>query len=272
MNARFRLFFMVWMLFVGAATGCAKADREPPPSAAAVPAPGVASTPSADRAQIVTVSMTVRVGDLREASDKVRAAVESRDGYVEGSNFVAGDDGSASMDLRVPAAKASETRAALRAMGTLTAESETVQDVTEQRADLGARLRAARTQEDRLLDIMKNHTGSIADLIDSEKELARVRENIEKLEAEQRTMESKIAMASIHLTLTTPSTAAWQTPGHSVAQAWHAGVRGAEAIGTWCAMAVAALSPTLVPVLALLALVIFLVRRARAKKTASVIA
>ncbi|HEY1957288.1 MAG TPA: DUF4349 domain-containing protein [Polyangiaceae bacterium] len=254
------------MFLLAAATGCAKMDRSEPP-AANVAAAGPSGTPSADRAQIVTVSMTVRVSDLRDAGDKVRREIESRGGYVEGSNFVAGEDGSSSMDVRVPAAKASETRAALRAMGTLTAESETVQDVTEQRADLGARLHAARTQEDRLLDIMKNRTGSIGDLIDSEKELARVRENIEKLEAEQRTMESKIAMATIHLTLTTPSTAAWQTPGHSVAQSWHAGVRGAEAIATWLAMAVAALAPTLVPLFALFALLIVIVRRARSKKT-----
>ena len=272
MNARFRLFFVGFLAAVLAlGTGCAKASRDAPPAGTAAAVTGPGTTPSADRAQIVTVSMSLRVGDLLASSEKVRREIEGAGGYVEGSSFSATDDGSSTMDLRVPAAHASATRSALRAMGTVTSESETVQDVTEQRADLDARLRAARTQEDRLLDIMKNKTGSIGDVLESEKELARVRENIEKLEAEQRTMQGQIAMATIHLTLSTPGDAAWRTPGQSVLHAWHAGVRGAQVLATYTAMAVAALLPTLAPIFAILALLILALRRSRAKRTAALV-
>ena len=271
MNARLRSFFAVFVFAIlSLLVGCAKA--EPPgrsmDAVGATPAapPGA---PNADRARIVTVNMSLRVDELDDAIEQVRRDVESAGGYVEGSSFAAGDDGSATMDLRVPADRASATRASLRAKGHVISESETVQDVTEQRADLGARLKAARTQETRLLEIMQNKTGSIADVLEAEKEIARVRESIEKLEAEQRTMEGKIDMATIHLTLTTPSSAAWQTPGRSVAGAWHAGVRGAQAIAVWSAMAVAALAPTLVPILAAVLLLVLLFRRARAKRTAA---
>jgi hypothetical protein len=271
MNPRFRLFFLSLLVFLlAASTACAKAapaDRAPSPGAAqSEPAP---TTPSADRARIVTVTMGLRVADLDRAMDEIRRDVAASGGYVEGSNLSAGDGGSASMDLRVPADRASATRASLRKLGSVTSESETVQDVTEQRADLGARLRAARAQEDRLLEIMKNKTGSISDVLESEKELARVRENIEKLEAEQRTMEGQIAMATIHLTLATPGSAAWQTPVPSVGRAWHGGVRFAKALTVYGAMAAAAVAPTLAPVLAFLALVTVAVRRReRAKRVA----
>jgi len=272
MNSRFRLVFTsLFVLLLAASTNaCAKEMAEPPaagvrtaPASPAAVAANASAIPSADRARIVTVSMSLRVEDLPRATEAIRGRVDAAGGYVESSNLVGGDDASATMDLRVPAAQASTTRASLRAMGKVVSESETVQDVTEQRADLGARLRAAHVQEDRLLEMTKNKTGSIGDVIDAEKELARVRENIEKLEAEQRTMDGQIAMATIHLTLTTPSAAAWQTPAPSVAHAWNGGVRFTKALVVYGAMAAAAVAPTIAPLLALLALVLVVARRLR---------
>lgn len=92
MNPRFRPFFLALLaLLVAVATGCGR-ERAEPPSAAAVAAGPLPppTTPSADRAQIVTVSITLRVKDLRAAGDRVRAEIASRGGYVEGSNYVAG--------------------------------------------------------------------------------------------------------------------------------------------------------------------------------------
>lgn len=273
MNARFFLRFVgLCLCLVAVLGGCAKVDREAP-SPSGIAAPGATTTATqTDRARIVTVSMSVRVVKLSDASDATRRDVLAVGGYIEGSNLNAGEDEGATMDLRVPAERVDAMRASLRAMGHVSSESESVQDVTEQVADIGARLDAARTEEKRLLDIMQNRTGSIGDVIEAERALAAAREKVEKLEAEQRTMASKVDMATIHLSLTTPSSSAAQTPGQSVSRAWHAGVRGAQALSVYAAMAVAALAPTLVPLLSLLALVIVLVRRARAKKIAAMLA
>jgi len=272
MNTRFPLRFGALVaLLLSLSAGCARA-AEPPSahtgsSASAAAAPGTpASLPSASRALIVTVDMSLRVKDAGDATEKVRREVEVAGGYVSSSNAHGGEDESATMDLRVPADKTPALRAKLRAMGEVTSESENVEDVTEQRADLAARLHNARTQEARLLEIMQQKTGTIGDVLESEKELARVRETVERLEAEQRTMDSKVDMATLHLSITTPSSAAWQTPGKSISRSWSAGVRGALVLAVYGAMAFSALAPTLVPVLGLLLLVVVLVRRSRAKK------
>jgi hypothetical protein len=263
-------FALVPALLLALSTGCARA--EPPPSqgvsvtgASNAAAPMPAAAP-ASRALIVTVDMGLRVARVGDAKAKIRHEVEAAGGYVSNSNARGGDDETATMDLRVPASRTTDLRTSLRAMGDVTSESEKVDDVTEQRADLSARLHNARTQEARLLEIMQQKTGTIGDVIEAEKELSRVRETVERLEAEQRTMDGQIDMATIHLTLTTPSSVAWQTPGRSIARSFDAGLRGAEALATYGAMALAALAPTLVPVLALLSLLLLAVRRSRAKK------
>lgn len=281
MNPRFARGLALLVVLLIALVGCSKREA-PPGSSAAAPPPQAGPSPStgtltvplpsADRALIVTVTTSVRVTNVDDAAAKIRAEVERAGGYVASSNAQGGDDASATMDLRVPGSKTASLRKTLAAVGEVTSESEKVDEVTEQRADLAARLHNARTQEARLLEIMTQKTGTIAEVIDAEKELARIRDTIERLEAEQRTMESQIAMSTIHVTLTTPgaaSVAAWQTPGSSVASSWAAGVKAAKAIVVYAAMAAATLAPTFLPLIALTLLAVAILRRRKARLVAT---
>ena len=60
------------------------------------------------------------------------------------------------------------------------------QDVTKQYTDLESRLAAARTMEERLLQIIKTGKGEIKDLVAAEKELGVWRTKIEEMEGEIR--------------------------------------------------------------------------------------
>ena len=82
-------------------------------------------------------------------------------------------------------------------------------------------------------------------------------------------MESQIAMSTIHITLTTPSSAAWQTPAQSVAGSWTAGVKAAKALAVYCAMAAAALAPTFLPLIALTLVAVAILRRRKSRTVAS---
>lgn len=276
MNPRFARGLALLVVLI-ALVGCSKREA-PSGSSAAVPAPlgGPSPTtdtlavplPSADRALIVTVTTSVRVTNVDDATAKIRAEVESAGGYVASSNAQGGDDASATMDLRVPGSKTAALRKTLATVGEVTSETEKVDEVTEQRADLAARLHNARTQEARVLELMTQKTGTIAEVLDAERELARIRDTIERLEAEQRTMESQIAMSTIHVTLTMPgaaSVAAWQTPGESVIGSWTAGVKTAKALVVYAAMAAAALAPTFLPLGALALLAVAILRRRKAR-------
>lgn len=277
MNPRNSAHFAILALVASLSFGCSRAEppshasanaAAAPPAAGALAAsaPVAGALPKAGLSLIVTVDMSLRVTDLPATTAKVRREVEAAGGYVGSSNARSGDEEGATIDLRVPADRTAALRSTLRAMGDVTSESETVEDVTEQRADLGARLHNARTQEARLLEIMQQKTGSIPDVLEAERELSRVRETVERLEAEQRAMDGKVNLATIHLSMTTPSAAAWQTPGRSISRSWSAGVKGAQAMSVYGAMAVATVAPTLIPVLSALLLVVMLYRRSRARK------
>jgi len=222
---------------------------------------------ASDRSVVVTVDMSLRVSDVASAAAKARAETERAGGYVEhGTMNGEGDDRSATYDLRVPKRELAAVRATIEGLGHVESENETSEDVTEQHADLGARLRNARAQEARLLELMAQKTGSIGDLLETEKELARVRENVEKLDAEKRTLDGRIELATLHLSIAHTSTASWDAPGKSIAHAWTVGVHGAKAFFVTAAMVVAATSPTVLPVLAFIALVVIVTRKLRARR------
>jgi hypothetical protein len=75
------------------------------------------------------------------------------------------------------------------------------QDITKQYTDLESRLRAARTMESRLLQIIKEGKGEIKQLLEAEKELGVWRTRIEEYEGELRFYGNQVALSTLTLTL-----------------------------------------------------------------------
>jgi hypothetical protein len=258
---RFRLVFVA--LFCALfALACSKRDAAP-----ASPAPAVAakSNPVAvGRSLVVTEDLRVTVADVDAASSRVRAEVLRVGGFVADANASGKDeDRVARLVLRVPVDKLADVRAALGGAGEITSDNEKVEDVTDERVDLKARLRNARVQEQRIVEIMTSKAGTIAETIDAERELARVRETIERLEAQERSLDGRVELATVHVTLSAPPLVAWHSPGKSIASAASAGMRAAAAFFTYAAMTLAACLPTLAPLFAVGFAIAFFVRRRR---------
>jgi hypothetical protein len=275
------------LLILAALSGCSKPDRSsspPPPTAsapvAAAPANGgeiaTAALPAAaERSLVVTMNVAIIVDRVPDAMTRITTSARQAGGYVADQNVSANaNDGeqSAHLELRVPADKAAGFRSSLGDLGEVTSANEKMEDVTEQRADIEARLRSARIQEKRLLEILGQKGGTIQDLLETEKELARIRENVERLEAQDHVMKSKIALATIHVNLATKSTPAWQTPGTSLVRSGKLGVRGAAAVAVYSGMALFTIAPTLLPMLAVAFGVIMIVRRRRRAYNNAVVA
>ena len=144
-------------------------------------------------------------------------------------------------------------------------DTEKAEDVTEQRADLKARLRNARAQEKRLLDLLSDRTGSLADVIAAEKALAEVRDLVERLEAQDTVLESQIAFATTKIRIVPKVAPAPTSPGDKVLAA---GSRGLELCGQFfvgVAVVAATIGPTALVLLAL-AVAIFYLWRAIARR------
>ncbi len=74
-------------------------------------------------------------------------------------------------------------------------------DVTKQYTDIESRLRAARTMEDRLIQIIKIGKGEIKDLVAAERELGVWRTKIEEMEGEIRYYSNQVSLSTLTITL-----------------------------------------------------------------------
>jgi hypothetical protein len=256
MSIRAWLVFAV--LFV--LTGCARSSSAPPPAPARET---LGPSGAVVREVVTTVDVDLRVTDVEATATKLRTETERAGGYVEHGTMTGdADDRSASYDLRIPKSELVSVRKTI-GLGRVESENEKVDDVTQQHADIDARLRNARAHETRLLEIMANRAGTVGELLDTEKELARVREDVEKLDAQKRTLDGQIDLATIHVLVSHATPSMFETPGKSIAHAWSAGLHGARAFFVCAAMVLAASSPTLVPIFAMVAFFVWLARRAR---------
>jgi predicted anti-sigma-YlaC factor YlaD len=162
----------------------------------------VAATPEAQESPLLvrTAQLALVVRDLDEGRAAMERIIRDVGGFT-GNIRVSGtgDPRGLTATLRIPTARLDETLAALKKLGQVTSESLNGEDVTQQSVDLDARLVNARASEARLKDILANRTGRLSDVLDVERELSRVRGEIEQMEAERKSLDRRITYAMLTL-------------------------------------------------------------------------
>jgi anti-sigma factor RsiW len=89
----------------------------------------------------------------------------------------------------------------IRSLGELKNQTLGTEDVTKAYFDTDARLKNAGVMEQRLIEMLKNKTGKVSDLLQVEKELGRVREEIEKMQGELKYWDSQVQFATVTISL-----------------------------------------------------------------------
>ena len=89
----------------------------------------------------------------------------------------------------------------IRNLGELKNQTLSTEDVTKAYFDTDARLKNAHVMEQRLIDMLKTKTGKVSDLLQVEKELGRVREEIEKMQGELKYWDSQVQFATVTMSL-----------------------------------------------------------------------
>ncbi len=148
-----------------------------------------------------TARLTLVVTTLDAARAELDRITSAAGGYV-GQIRVSDERGAAkrlSASLQVPEASLDPVLEQLKRLGRTRAEGRDAEDVTQQSADLDARLNNARTSEKRLVSILANRTGDVTDVLNVEREIARVRGEIEEMEASRRNLDRRITYATIQL-------------------------------------------------------------------------
>ena len=183
-------------------------------------------------AVIRTALLRLVVKDFAVARAAVDALVTQTDGFVDHMT-VTGDTSEARVlrgTLRVPSNRMAETLTRLRAMGQVTEDTQGSQDVTDELVDLDARLATARATEQRLTELLRNRTGRLSDVLEVERELTRVRLDIERLDAQKANLGRRVSYASIDLTISEERKASLDGPLSLATRLRIAAADGLEAV------------------------------------------
>ncbi|HET7219443.1 MAG TPA: DUF4349 domain-containing protein [Vicinamibacterales bacterium] len=153
-----------------------------------------------------TANLTLSAPDFDGARSAIDRILADAGGFV-GTINVSGtppDVRRISAALRVPADRLSSVLTALRALGTVIEETQSVDDVTDQVLDLESRIANGRNTEKRLNDLLQRRTGKLSDVLEAEREVARVREEIERLDAQRKNIDGRVTYATITLHVNEP--------------------------------------------------------------------
>ncbi len=175
--------------------------------------------PTADpnRKVIRTGRIELVVKTYDDARAKLDKLLETAGGYVDSTQVqhYQGSVSSATLVLRVPQDAFGKLVPKLKELGQIASESTNADDVTDQFVDVSARLASAKVLEKRLLELASDRASGVEALLAVERELARVRGEIESYEGRLRQWNDQIAMSTLTLTMTTtaPEIAATEEPG-----------------------------------------------------------
>ena len=164
---------------------------------------GEESPPISGPMIVRTASLTLLTKDF----DKTRAALEEvvrRHRGYSAQLTVGSGSGSAhtlSATFRVPADQLDAAIAEIKQLAHVEQESQGGEEVTAQYVDLAARLSNARRTEQQLLDLLERRTGKLSDVLEVEQELARVREQIERMEAEIKNLQNRVTFSTLQVEL-----------------------------------------------------------------------
>ena len=175
---------------------------------------------------IRTAQASIEVDSLERALAQVRTLAARVGGEIANTTLQTGrgELHSASLELRIPAERFDAALDGLGAIGKLEAVNVRADDVGEEFTDVSARIENARRLETRLIDLLATSTGKLTDVLEVERALARVREEIERYEGRVRYLRAHAALSrltiSVHEPVPIVGPVGTSVLGEAFAQAW----------------------------------------------------
>jgi hypothetical protein len=139
-----------------------------------------------------------RLGDFQKRLDQLLR--ESGAFIVESSiSGSTGEPRDASWTIRVPSRHFDQAMGALERLGEVVSLSTSGQDVTEEYYDIEARLKNKRVEEERLIGHLRQSTARLTDILEVEREISRVRGEIEQMEGRRRLLATLSDLATVRI-------------------------------------------------------------------------
>lgn len=182
------------------------------------PLQGVTAATLAAPTMIIRIGQAfIEVEKVDPALLRIRQLAAQFGGYITNTSVSGGRDQirQATIEVKIPAARYEEAVGSLSTIGKVETVNSTAQDVGEEFVDVTARVNNARRLEDRLITLLSNRTGKLDEVLRVERELARVREEIERYEGRLRYLGSRVATSTLTITVHEPSPILGNDPGQN---------------------------------------------------------
>ena len=152
---------------------------------------------------IRTGMSSIEVDSLEPAVARVRELAHRVGGFVANVQMAAGHEQvrSATLQIRLPSSRFDEIVTGLKPIGRVESVNVSAEDVGEEFVDVTARVDNAHKLEARLIEVLNTRTGKLKDVLDVEREIARVREDIERMEGRLRYLRARTSVSTFSITV-----------------------------------------------------------------------
>lgn len=181
-------------LCVIAFTGCAKNKAKAPQSANAYAS-------QSQRMIIKTLSMGFIVGDLSAAQLEAQRLITGNGGFTSNNNTT---ENYVSISAKIPEQHLDIFKQQILPIGELDYQHQTQQDITEQFRDTEAKLNNLLVLRERYRALIAK-SSKVSEMLEIERELARLQTEIDQIEGQKKTMQQQVAMADVDIRLTPKS-------------------------------------------------------------------
>ncbi len=205
--------------------------------------------PTSQKPQLVkTAELSLRLESIDKAMVQLRQIVQSKQGDIY--NFQDdrlpenGRNHQATVMLKVPSIALESTLAEITKLGRVENQGIKSEDVSQQLVDTDARLKNLRQQEDLTRKIM-DRSGSVKDILAVSKELAAIRDQIERLDAAVKNLRQQVAYSTINLRIAESQSNLPITDGFGVQvqETWKSSTHAASSLATNLALGLLWLIP-----------------------------
>lgn len=157
------------------------------------------------RKLIQTAELHVQVASYAQARSEIEKNLSEMGGFIADASVQHsdGDVSHADLTVRIPSERLGEFLAGTAGHGDVLHETVKSKDITEGYYDVKARLKNAKRLEARLLALLDANADTVSSLLEVERELARVRGQIEGFEGKIRLWDNQVSLSTVKLRLVT---------------------------------------------------------------------
>jgi len=189
-----------------------------------------AAMPYATPLMAHTAELAVATHEFAKSRTSLEEILERHRGYAAKLRMAGRHSGSVlSATLRVPSAELGATVSELKSLGEVEQEEQAADEITQQRADLEARLANAQGTLRRLQELLKKQTYPDGNVRELQRQIANASAEVNRLEAERDASEHRVIFANVQFSLREVVTAPQESLGAQLHAAAAAGFGEASA-------------------------------------------